>query len=525
MTMALGRGLHVAVALAAAALLVTAPRTMFPPIVHLDDGAVPALTLTPPVQTELVEGVACPVEHGCVAVGYASSSTTTFPIILTEGASGRWGLRSSLSAPAGESGAQMGLDAVSCASAVLCVAVGQYALGGSSYPMEVREAHGVWGVPVSLTLPTGAKASPAGTILFNAVDCVSSSACTAVGQFDSTMGLQNLAETEVAGSWSPATTPLPATAISGPDLPQGLNGVSCSAPGRCVAVGVFDQDGAGGSVLGGFSVTEEGGQWQDPVVAPLPANAAMQDGAPLFSALGAVSCWSPGDCVAVGGYDAGTPSRPVSRSIELTMSGGVWRFVVGIEPVVTLQCFRGDACDLVGIDDGPTSWHGWLLDQRDVPKTGAIDLAPYPLPLPADATPQNGDGPPRYAQLALTAMACVAPNQCTIVGSYSSGKDAIKGLVIETSTLPGAPTISSVSPSTSRLVVRFRPPATDGGQPIRTYQVSVDGGRSWRPANVRGTATVLVVDHPDAGAARVEVRAVNAVGDGPASAPTVVTVP
>lgn len=64
----------------------------------------------------------------------------------------------------------------------------------------------------------------------------------------------------------------------------------------------------------------------------------------------------------------------------------------------------------------------------------------------------------------------------------------------------------------------FKPPADDGGSPIRWYEVSTDGGSNWQviTSTPDGNGVVTYVVSPlSAGSYTFEVRATNLLGDGP----------
>lgn len=92
-------------------------------------------------------------------------------------------------------------------------------------------------------------------------------------------------------------------------------------------------------------------------------------------------------------------------------------------------------------------------------------------------------------------------------------------------TVPGAPTLASVTPAAGQLSVAFTAPASTGGAAITTYEVSLDDGGSWQPRQSGTTASPLVVTGLTNGATHtVRVRAVNAAGAGAASANATATV-
>jgi titin len=91
-------------------------------------------------------------------------------------------------------------------------------------------------------------------------------------------------------------------------------------------------------------------------------------------------------------------------------------------------------------------------------------------------------------------------------------------------TLPGAPTITSITPGNRQLTVAVTAPASDGGAPITNYEYSTDGGHTWTAAVPATTAGPIVIGRLDNDVAvTVLVRAVNAAGSGPASTGKVAT--
>ncbi len=93
-------------------------------------------------------------------------------------------------------------------------------------------------------------------------------------------------------------------------------------------------------------------------------------------------------------------------------------------------------------------------------------------------------------------------------------------------TAPAAPTISSITPGNGNLSVSFTA-GNDGGSAITNYQYSTDGGTSWRNRASGTTASPLLITtlSTDGSTAltngtsyNVQIRAVNAIGNGTATA-------
>jgi lipoprotein-anchoring transpeptidase ErfK/SrfK len=87
-------------------------------------------------------------------------------------------------------------------------------------------------------------------------------------------------------------------------------------------------------------------------------------------------------------------------------------------------------------------------------------------------------------------------------------------------TAPGAPSIIKVvsGVGSGQLQVLYSPPVSDGGAPIVSYEANLDEGRDWWPCvGTDGTCTLTNLSNGTKYA--VALRAVNAVGSGPASEP------
>ena len=121
-----------------------------------------------------------------------------------------------------------------------------------------------------------------------------------------------------AGRWAPeAPGPLPAgaPAWNAPESGVNVSGISCSARGSCVAVGVYNS-GLTTPSEPAFIAEEQHGSWHTALRPALPANAAT----PANAVLTSVSCASPGNCEAIGSYY--TAAGKVQLSV--TESHGRW---------------------------------------------------------------------------------------------------------------------------------------------------------------------------------------------------------
>jgi hypothetical protein len=87
-------------------------------------------------------------------------------------------------------------------------------------------------------------------------------------------------------------------------------------------------------------------------------------------------------------------------------------------------------------------------------------------------------------------------------------------------TTPAAPTITSITPGDSQLSVAFTA-GGDGNSPISNYEYSTNGGSSWTTPSPAVTTSPLTISSLTNGTPYdVQLRAVNAVGSGTATAST-----
>ena len=161
-----------------------------------------------------------------------------------------------------------------------------------------------------------------------------------------------------------------------------------------------------------------------------------------------------------------------------------------------------------------------------------ITASGYPVPkltavgLPTGLTMKASNG---TATISGTPAAAVGSYAVTITAESTAGTTAATlTLVVTGPTVPGAPTVGAVSISSITIgnadaAVSFSPPASDGGSPITSYTVTAldstdvyNGGQT-----VTGLSSPLTISSLVNGDSYTfTVTATNAVGTGPASAPS-----
>ena len=260
----------------------------------------------PGTADSMLNGVSCPTTDSCIAVG-----SSGFQPLAERWDGSRWEIQAT---PAAGSG----LAAVSCSSAAACTAVSTLAESWDGTTWTLRAA------------PTGGLTS---------VSCGSPSTCTAVGALTSNVpvaGATNpLAESWNGAAWTVQTTPSP---------PGGgrFTAVACSAPSACTAVG----GAAGGNSLLGAGW--DGTRWSVEVVPSPP----MDPGG--SAALNGVSCTAPTNCTAVGSAESSTVARQLAYVWNGTAWAAQRLPAPGAADGLlnAVSCTSATTCTAVGSDGG-----------------------------------------------------------------------------------------------------------------------------------------------------------------------------
>lgn len=272
-------------------------------------------------------GDSCPSASRCEAVG-AFFDDHSLLVPLAEGWNGSsWGLQS-VPAPSGATGGSA-LDAVSCAGATSCTAVGYETPSGGAQPLSARWAAGTWSL-VSVPKPSGATSSE-----LTGVACTGATACEAVG-YERVGGTERpLVERETSGGWGEQSAAAPTGASA-----SLLDAVACHGPSDCLAVGAATEHGH----QVGFALAWNGSRWTaaSPTAGPAHATAVVLTG---------VACPSATSCEAAGSATVSSTSVPVAE----VRSGSTWRLQhpsavhaskgAGFQAVA---CTGPGACELAG---------------------------------------------------------------------------------------------------------------------------------------------------------------------------------
>jgi hypothetical protein len=220
-------------------------------------------------------GVACRSATRCMAVGWFSRNTRHQFLLAERWNGSNWKLRAT---PEPTGATKIRFNAVSCASATSCVAVG--AVSAPSSDMLAEGWNGTSWALVSPPDPSGGSQSN-----LQAVSCTATTACTATGYYSTGGAVVSLAERWDGTSWTQQSTPNPAGGVN-----TGLGGVSCPAADLCIAVGGPTTQ----TATSDLAEIWNGSAWT-------LDNPGQPSGAAV-SALSSVSCPSVADCTAVGAW-------------------------------------------------------------------------------------------------------------------------------------------------------------------------------------------------------------------------------
>ncbi len=352
-------------------------------------------------------GVSCVSATFCMAVGSADYGLDNFQEpIGPETSAERWDGSSWTVIPTPVAGANPELEAVSCASATFCVAVGENAGNG----FKVRNARALleaWNGAGWTIQPT-----PAGSVTasgLSAVSCVSSSFCIAVGAPVSVVW--------DGSSWRKIKIPTVR-------YQSELSAISCVTVTQCTAVGNYSINRTGVEERRPLAERWNGHSW---TIDRPPAELYRYRGKlhSNITWLTTVSCLSRSFCLAAG--DAVRAENGIYDGVYATRwDGRRWtRATEGLpyhSPFNGISCLSSTDCFAAGqFDNGvfpPPAIQQPLVENWTGTHWTRITLPHVPTAPGTSWSPTNLGAP------TLSAISCVARAGCTAVGSQAQGRDA-----------------------------------------------------------------------------------------------------
>lgn len=369
-------------------------------------------------EDKCTEQLSCPAAGTCVAVGWTNTSDSYRWVPLISELSG--GVWRSVQAPlpANSTSPTAQLFAVSCASASVCTAVGDYVTGQAEAPLIESLAGGVW------TASEGP--SVYGAAGLTDVSCASASACVALGNYGiGNNEIDNAAEiaTLSAGKWTAFAAPVPpgesAAAVA-------WTGVSCGSATLCAAIG----DAPNSDSAQQYFIDTIAGRSVTAIDPPVPGSSDSP------GVISGVACASATYCVVDGNYAQPDNSNypPYSYPFGLidTYAGGNWTATSAPYPSNAIieedgpnellqgaSCIPGTKiCELAGLYDGPGAGPaGRSFEEDPVIVTGTAK---------GWSAAEAPEGPNQYGYGSLFDVSCGGKG-CAAGGGYQVG-DAQDGV-------------------------------------------------------------------------------------------------
>ena len=322
--------------------------------------AVPGLVALNKGRYAFVLSVSCALAGNCAASGsWADADSHDVGGFVAVEENGVWG--KAVNVPVGDGE----IDSVSCTSAGNCLAGGAAAAFYTSshdHAFLVEEQNGVWGKTIAVPgLPALGKGGEAGV---NTVSCTSPGNCVAGGFYtDRHASTQGFVAVERNGAWGTAIE-VPGLAALNTGGNAGVSSVSCGSPGNCLAGGSYQ----GRHGLQGFVAVERNGRWGK--ATRVPGLAALNKGGGQTQVL-SVSCAPPGRCWVSGLYSGSSRHR---QGFVASEDNGVWGKLIqlpglpalnkgGAAEVDSISCPAPGTCAAGGADTDRSGHHQGFVTQ------------------------------------------------------------------------------------------------------------------------------------------------------------------
>ncbi|HEX5375595.1 MAG TPA: S8 family serine peptidase [Solirubrobacterales bacterium] len=318
-----------------------------PLVQRFTEGSWSLQTAKAPGGASAFDGVACPSESSCIAVGGYEKTAGSGVLMLAEHWNGSsW---SEASTPSPKNATAGFLAGIGCSSTSACTAVGYAVISGVRKPVAERWNGSTWAVEESVPVPAGATSSE-----LYAVDCSSSTFCMAVGFYTNGSGKTR----GFTATWNGTSWSLKAIVEPEKTVESSLHDVSC-VESACTAVGAWQP---GPSNQYNLVQRWNGSEWS---LQTSPSNGQA-------SVLQSVWCRTSTSCTAVGNFRS-TESSPI-KTLALQWTGTEWL----IEPTPNPSGATFGA--LVGVScQAPTDTCrgvGWYTESGTNKTLGAVRVGP-----------------------------------------------------------------------------------------------------------------------------------------------------
>jgi hypothetical protein len=457
--------------------------------------------------------ISCTGTGECSATGdYLDSSGTRQVFLVTEHG-GAWGsaiiLPRDPSLPASLAATSA---SIACASPGNCVAGGGYVDGAGTAVQSwvATQSSGTWANAIELPGTAALNQGVLGTV--SSIACPAAGSCSVTGAYSSSSNaVQGYVDSQTSGTWGTAV-PVPGLSALNTGGLAVAGQIVCSSVGRCAIGGGYTLV---GGALEAFVGDETGGVWGNAI--EVPGSVTLNTG--QNAGVDSVACASDGSCEAVGYYK---DSSGNFHAMVASESGSTWGSAAempgtaalntgGAAEAFDVSCVSAGDCRAVGYYlDSSNNYQAFLATETGGAWSGAVE-APGSAALNTEGNAQ------------LSVVSCTSDGACSAGGQYKDSSGSLQGMIMDASTAPAtapaAPHISAASHAKGKITVTVHP-GSNGGDPVTSYQYSLNGG-AWRRGS--GGATTFTISHlKSKSRVRVRVRAVNAVGpSGPSGSVTV----
>jgi hypothetical protein len=307
------------------------------------------------------------------------------------------------------------VSVVSCASADNCSAAGSYPRragrgGGNDLAgYVVSEVNGTWRRVIRIAgIPLSRRG---GTIVDPlSVSCAKAGECSVVGDYEPApppTPFHAFITSEVRGTWHRAMK-VPGLVALDHGGTADLGSVSCTSPGNCSAGGGYSTSDIGQA----FVVDEIHGTWHTAV--KVPGITGLNHGA---AAITRISCASPGNCSAGGQYQD-TAGR--TQLFAVNQVNGTWRQAIAIPGIAALN--RGGLASMASVScasAGNCSAGGTYTDGAKYVQAFIVNEVNgtwhHAVKVPGTTALERGGGG------GLNSVSCASVGNCSAGGYYDSG--------------------------------------------------------------------------------------------------------
>jgi hypothetical protein len=452
-----------------------------------------------------VLSISCTATGSCSGGGQYTDSANEPHAFVVDETGGSWGTAVEIPGFASlDTGGLAGqLFSIWCTSPGNCSGGGAYGDGaGNAQAFVVDEANGVWGNAMEVLGSQGLNAG--GLAFVSWVGCSSPGNCAADGTYTDASNLdQDFVVSEANGTWGNAIE-IPGLATLNVGSEAAPPAIWCSSNGNCSASGTYT-DAANHEQA--FVADEAGGTWSG--ATEIPGTSALNLGGNATAT--DLACSTTGNCSVVGFYTDGSNH---SQAFVANEANGTWASAIeipgtgalnadGLALATAIDCSADGICSAGGAHtDASNKVQAFVVNETDGTWASAVEL-------PGTFTATD------TGQTVLDTIACGADGSCAAGGEYLAGTNG-QAFVADSLAdvfVPVAPSFRVTSPAKGVLSISLRRATADGGDPITSYQYSLNGGR-WINVAAKARETIRVSHLTPSKKYSVRMRAVNVLGTG-----------